>query len=147
MLLELHGLSVSAICRAVGMRRSQVGAVVNSILYRRERDRLQRRLEAEALAQEGALRAKLDQLARRGAIELEGLLGGPETPARLRAEIAMDLLDRGGFKSVDRHEVTIDYATLIQRAYERRLAMRRGQDSPALILEALPAPKGPSGER
>jgi hypothetical protein len=138
--LRLRGLGVGAIAAAVRMSRSQVGAVLGSELARAELRRLRTRMEAALIMDEAAIRREVERLAVEGLHELAALLESKDTGDRLRAAICMDLLDRGGFKAPDRHEVTIDYAAAIMSAFERRRARQRAQEASEPSPDGLPGP-------
>lgn len=94
--LRLEGNSLREIARMVGMSESMVGYVVRSAVFRAELERVEVELDGAAIADEAAIRARIQRMAGRSLDEMAALLGSEATPPRVRVAVAFAILDRAG---------------------------------------------------
>lgn len=137
MRLHLRNLRPAEIAECVGLSLDQVYNIMRSDMYKAEMKALQGRANDKVIDGVVNVRRKIEQLSGQSIATLENLLEYTSSD-RLKADIAFDLLDRAGFKPVEKREVVVDYATVLQRAYQRRSERNLDAKDATLVVTNAP---------
>lgn len=157
--LDLAGLTQREIAPIVGLTPQMVCVVQNSDIYRAEKVRLAGAINGDALNTLQHAAKRLEKLCNPSIDVIEEVLLDRGTAARVRANVAFEILDRNGLKPPERHEHVHTYDSVLLDAYRRRkeALVAVGDEAEeetdmeveteyATIALAAPGPGSPAGD-
>lgn len=140
MIMRLHlvGVSQKDIARILEITPQMVSIVQNSDIYKAEFVKMQAATNEKAVEDAVDIRKRIEALAGQSLTVLEEILRDAMTDDKLRADVAFDILDRGGYRAAQKVDHTVNFGQTVQNAYNRRKEIRAAEA--VVETTALPAP-------
>lgn len=140
MRLHLIGVSQKDIAEVLEISPQMVSIVQNSDIYKAEYMKLQRQATDKVVEETADLHKRIERLAGKSLDVLDEILNDALADNKLKADVAFDILDRGGYKAAQKIEHEVTWGDQLKDAYNKRKAIKEAQ---AVVVEAiaLPAPE------
>lgn len=120
MRLHLAGASQVDIAKVLDITPQMVSIVQNSDIYKAEFNKLQAAANQKAVEENVDIQKRIENLAGKSLTVLEELLNDAFTDGKLKADVAFDILDRGGYRPAQKVTHTLDWGARVQDAYQTR---------------------------
>jgi predicted transcriptional regulator len=140
MRLHLIGVSQKDIAEVLEISPQMVSIVQNSDIYRAEIGKLQRQATDKVVEETADLHKRIERLAGKSLDVLDDILNDALADNKLKADVAFDILDRGGYKSAQKVEHEITWGDQLKDAYNKRKALKEAEAAVVVDAIALPAP-------